>query len=73
MALLTYWQGEGYQFGQSQIWVHPSNNLGLIFFLVFFLVERVLVLHHRDDAEQARAHHQVGALEAVFKSADAIL
>lgn len=38
MALLTYWQGEGYQFGQDQIWVHPSNNPGLIFFLVFFLV-----------------------------------
>ena len=38
MALITYWQGYGYQLGQSQTWVHPSNNLGLIFFLVFFLV-----------------------------------
>ncbi len=38
-------------------------------FLAFFLVERVLVLHHRDDAEQARAHHQVGALGAFGLSA----
>ena len=33
-------------------------------FLVFFLAERMLVLHHRDDAEQARAHEQVGVLGA---------
>jgi ZIP family zinc transporter len=33
-------------------------------FLTFFLVERFLVLHHRDDPQQARAHHQVGALGA---------
>lgn len=33
-------------------------------FLAFFLVERLLVLHHRDDPHQARAHHQVGALGA---------
>jgi zinc transporter ZupT len=33
-------------------------------FLGFFLIERLLVLHHRDDPEQARAHHQVGALGA---------
>jgi zinc transporter ZupT len=33
-------------------------------FLAFFLVERLLVLHHRDDPQQARAHHQVGALGA---------
>ena len=33
-------------------------------FLAFFPVERLLVLHHRDDPEQARAHHQVGALGA---------
>ncbi len=38
-------------------------------FVAFFLVERVLVLHHRDDAEQARAHHQVGALGAFGLSA----
>ena len=34
-------------------------------FLGFFLIERVLVLHHRDDPEQARAHHQVGTLGAL--------
>ena len=34
-------------------------------FLGFFLAERVLVLHHRDEPEQARAHGQVGALGAL--------
>jgi ZIP family zinc transporter len=34
-------------------------------FIAFFLAERVLVLHHRDDPEQARAHHQVGAFGAL--------
>jgi ZIP family zinc transporter len=33
-------------------------------FLTFFLAERLLVLHHRDEAQQARAHAQVGALGA---------
>ena len=33
-------------------------------FLLFFLAERLLVLHHRDDPEQARAHEQVGVLGA---------
>lgn len=33
-------------------------------FLAFFLAERALVLHHRDDEEHARAHHHVGALGA---------
>ena len=33
-------------------------------FVGFFLVERVLVLHHRDEPEQARGHAQVGALGA---------
>ncbi len=33
-------------------------------FIAFFLVERVLVLHHRDDPDQARAHAQVGAAAA---------
>src|SRR5690349_23649716 len=33
-------------------------------FLVFFLIERALVLHHRDEPEQARAHARVGALAA---------
>jgi zinc transporter, ZIP family len=42
-------------------------------FLLFFLAERVLVLHHRDDAEQARAHHQVGALGALGLSAHSFI
>jgi ZIP family zinc transporter len=33
-------------------------------FIGFFLVERVLVLHHRDDPFQARAHARIGALGA---------
>jgi len=33
-------------------------------FLAFFLAERALVLHHRDDTAQAQAHAQVGALGA---------
>jgi zinc transporter ZupT len=33
-------------------------------FIGFFLIERLLVLHHRDEADQARAHAQVGALGA---------
>jgi ZIP family zinc transporter len=38
-------------------------------FLTFFLFERVLVLHHRDEPEDARAHGQVGALGALGLSA----
>ena len=33
-------------------------------FLAFFLAERALVLHHRDDTEHARAHARVGTLGA---------
>jgi zinc transporter ZupT len=33
-------------------------------FLAFFLAERMLVLHHRDAPEEARAHSHVGALGA---------
>jgi ZIP family zinc transporter len=33
-------------------------------FLAFFLAERALVLHHRDDTEHAKAHARVGALGA---------
>jgi zinc transporter ZupT len=33
-------------------------------FLLFFLAERLLVLHHRDAPEEARAHSHVGALGA---------
>jgi zinc transporter ZupT len=34
-------------------------------FLAFFLIERLLVLHHRDDPDQARAHRRVGTAAAV--------
>ena len=33
-------------------------------FLFFFLAERYVVLHHRDEEEQVHAHAQVGALGA---------
>jgi ZIP family zinc transporter len=42
-------------------------------FLAFFLVERALVLHHRDEPEQARAHAQVGALGAAGLSAHSFI
>jgi zinc transporter, ZIP family len=38
-------------------------------FLGFFLAERGLVLHHRDEPEQARAHARIGALAAAGLSA----
>jgi hypothetical protein len=38
MAFITYAEGQGYQLGERQGWVHPSSNLGLLFFLVLFLV-----------------------------------
>jgi ZIP family zinc transporter len=34
-------------------------------FLGWFLIERLLVLHHRDAPEEARAHEQVGTLGAL--------
>ena len=42
-------------------------------FLTFFLFERVLALHHRDDPSDARAHHQVGALGALGLSAHSFI
>ena len=47
--------------------VDDPQRVGLLVgigFLVFFVAERLLVLHHRDDAEQARAHAHVGAFGA---------
>jgi hypothetical protein len=38
MALITYGEGQGYQLGASQTWIHPSSNLGILFLLVLFLV-----------------------------------
>lgn len=43
---------------------HDAVPLVALGFVAFFLLERVLVLHHRDDPEQARAHGRVGVLGA---------
>jgi len=42
-------------------------------FVAFFLAERVLVLHHRDEPAQARAHHRVGTLGALGLSAHSFI
>lgn len=47
--------------------VDDPQRIGLLVgagFVFFFLAERALVLHHRDDADQIHAHAQVGALGA---------
>jgi zinc transporter ZupT len=46
--------------------LEPRDALAVVGagFVLFFLAERVLVLHHRDEPEQARAHSHVGALGA---------
>jgi zinc transporter, ZIP family len=52
--------------------VGDPNRVALLIglgFLSFFLAERVLVLHHRDEPEQARAHARVGVLGAAGLSA----
>jgi ZIP family zinc transporter len=43
---------------------HEVGLLAGVGFLAFFLAERALVLHHRDETEQARAHARVGAFGA---------
>jgi ZIP family zinc transporter len=54
---------------------NPSHVAWLIGagFLAFFLAERVLVLHHRDEPEQAKAHAHVGALGAAGLSAHSFI
>jgi zinc transporter, ZIP family len=42
-------------------------------FLSFFFFQRALVLHHRDDPDEARAHHRVGALGAAALSAHSFI
>ena len=52
--------------------VGDAGHVGVLVaagFLAFFLVERLLVLHHRDEPEQARAHARVGMLGAAGLSA----
>ena len=41
MALLTYWHGRPQRvddLAQAVEWIHPSSNLGVIFFLTLFLI-----------------------------------
>jgi len=38
-------------------------------FVLFFLANRMLVLHHRDDSDQARAHRRIGTVGALALSA----
>jgi ZIP family zinc transporter len=42
-------------------------------FLAFFLAQRLLVLHHRDEPDEAKAHARVGALAAAGLSAHSFL
>ena len=42
-----------------------ATALVAVGFLVFFFAERALVLHHRDNPDEARAHHHVGVLGAL--------
>ena len=44
---------------------HDAGPVIAAGFLAFFLLERVLVLHHRDDPEEARSHHHVGTAGAL--------
>lgn len=44
---------------------HDAVPFVALGFVAFFLLERVLVLHHRDDPEQARSHGRVGTLGAL--------
>ena len=55
--------------GDSE-WVGALVGAG---FLLFFLAERLLVLHHRDDPEQARAHERVGVLGAAGLSLHSLI
>ena len=42
-----------------------ATALVAVGFLLFFFAERALVLHHRDDPDEARAHERVGVLGAL--------
>jgi ZIP family zinc transporter len=53
-----------------------SNAIGALMgagFLTFFMFERVLVLHHRDEPADARAHGQVGTFGAFGLSAHSFI
>jgi len=56
--------------------IGEGERVGLLVglgFLAFFLAHRLLVLHHRDPAERALAHRQVGALGAAGLSAHSFI
>lgn len=42
-----------------------ATALVAVGFLAFFFAERALVLHHRDEADEARGHSRVGVLGAL--------
>lgn len=44
---------------------NKATTLVAVGFLTFFFAERALVLHHRDDPSEARAHQRVGLLGAL--------
>lgn len=44
---------------------NKATALVAVGFLAFFFAERALVLHHRDEPEEARAHSRVGVLGAL--------
>lgn len=44
---------------------NKATALVAVGFLAFFFAERALVLHHRDDPDEARAHARVGVLGAL--------
>jgi zinc transporter, ZIP family len=54
---------------------NPRNVLSVVGagFLAFFVAERLLILHHRDEPEQARAHAHVGALGAAGLSVHSLI
>jgi hypothetical protein len=38
MALVTYFDGHKVTIGNSEVWMHTSKNLGVLFTLIFFLI-----------------------------------
>ncbi len=50
-----------------------ATTLVAVGFLAFFFAERALVLHHRDDPSEARAHHRVGVFGALGLSAHSFI
>ncbi|HEY8778410.1 MAG TPA: ZIP family metal transporter [Solirubrobacterales bacterium] len=44
---------------------NKATALAALGFVAFFLAERVLVLHHRDEPSEAKAHAHVGVLGAL--------